>query len=196
LSYVIGVIFSSFAELIFSKVRSNKEVIPLNDDLKIIVMAAFREAFKIPQNVEIKWSRDHFYLCRSIVYERVPSVLPYLQRQSSLRQLRISLIPTFFVWLLVGIVWGIQNILGKSLLVGSIIIALSLVMFIALVLMTVDRAKSNEWREVPEVLTAFGASYRESHEKTKLENKRPLLVLSNLLSAVRTIIWQGEKSHE
>ncbi|MBN1450503.1 MAG: hypothetical protein JW963_05755 [Anaerolineales bacterium] len=172
LSYILGVIFSSFAELAFSKVKSHKEVIPLNDELKSIVIAAFRDTFKISQNTEIKWSRDHFYLCRSIVYERVPSVLPFIQRQSSLRQLRISLIPTLFVWLLVGIEWGIQNILDKSLIVGSTIIALSVIMFIAIAMMTINRARSNEWREVREVLTAFGASYRESQVREKTRARK------------------------
>jgi hypothetical protein len=171
LSYILGVLFSSLAELIFSKMKGYKEVIPLNDDLKSIVIAAYRDTFKLPKNAEVKWSRDHFYLCRSIVYERVPSALPFIQRQSSLRQLRISLVPTLFVWLIVGVVWGAQTIFNNSLLAGLLIIALSIIIYVVIALMTRNRAKSNEWREVREVLTAFAAGYKESQarEKTKAQ---------------------------
>jgi len=172
LSYVLGVIFSSVAELLFSKMKSYKEVIPLSDELKSIIIAAFRDTFAVPQTKEVRWSRDHFYLCRSVVSARMPSILPSIQRQSSLRQLRISLVPTLFVWLLVGIVWGVQNILDKSLLFGSTIIVLSILMFIAVVMMTVNRARSNEWREVREVLTAFGASYKEGQAKEKARTRK------------------------
>lgn len=173
LSYILGVILSSLAELIFSKVSSYKEVIPLNEELKSIIIATFRDTFKVPPATEIKWSRDHFYLCRSVVYERVPGVLPSIQRQSSLRQLRISLVPTLFVWLLVGIEWGIQNLLRGSLLFGSIIIVLSISLFIGIVIMTANRARSNEWREVREVLTAFGAGYKASQGKEKTRVRKP-----------------------
>jgi len=169
LSYILGVIISSIAELLFSKLKSNKEVIPLNDELKKITIATFREAFKVPKNTKIEWSRDHFYLCRSVVYERVPNVLPSLQRQSSLRQLRISLVPTIFIWLLVGIVWGIQKIMNNNLMAGSAVIVSVISMFVAITLVTINRARSNEWREVREVITAFNASYRKGlvHEKTE-----------------------------
>ena len=172
LSYVLGVLFSSVAELLFSKMKSYKEVIPLSDELKSIIIAAFRDTFAVPQNKEVQWSRDHFYLCRSVVSGRMPSILPSIQRQSSLRQLRISLVPTLFVWLLVGIVWGVQNILDKSFLFGSIIIVISVIIFIAVVMMTVNRARSNEWREVREVLTAFGASYKEGQAKAKARTQK------------------------
>ena len=177
LSYVLGVIFSSFAELLFSKVKSYKEIIPLNDELKSIIIAAFKNIFAVPQNKEVQWSRDHFYLCRSVVLARIPGALPSIQRQSSLRQLRISLVPTLFIWLLVGIVWGTQIILDRSLLFGSVIIVLSIVMFIAVVMMTINRARSNEWREVREVrevLTAFGASYREGEAKREGQDSNRL----------------------
>jgi uncharacterized membrane protein (DUF485 family) len=172
LSYVLGVIFSSFAELAFSRVKSHKDIIPLNDDLKKIIIATFRDVFRVPKATEIEWSRDHFYLCRSVVYERVPNVLPSLQRQSSLRQLRISLIPTLFVWLIAGVVLGIQTIIGKYILTGWMIISSSILMFIAITWITIDRARSNERREVREVLTAFGASYRKEQAKAKAEVRK------------------------
>jgi len=172
ISYILGVIVSSIAELLFSKVKSHKDIIPLNDELKKVVIATFRDVFKVPKDAKIEWSRDHFYLCRSVVYERIPNVLPYLQRQSSLRQLRISLIPTLFIWLLVGIVWGIQNIVVKSIIAGSIIIVSATLIFIAVTLITINRARSNEWREVREVLTAFSASYRKSQVNDKTEVRK------------------------
>ena len=172
LSYILGVIVSSFAEILFSKIKSHKDVIPLNDELKKITIATFRDFFKVPKDTKIEWSRDHFYLCRSVVYERVPNVLPFLQRQSSLRQLRISLIPTLFIWLLVGIVWGIQNIMDSYIIIGSITIVSSILIFIAITLITINRARSNEWREVREVLTAFSASYRKSQVNDKTEVRK------------------------
>jgi hypothetical protein len=172
LSYILGVIVSSFAEILFSKIKSHKDVIPLNDELKKITIATFRDVFKVPKDTKIEWSRDHFYLCRSVVYERVPNVLPFLQRQSSLRQLRISLIPTLFIWLLVGIIWGIQNIMDSYVIIGSITIVSSILMFIAITLITINRARSNEWREVREVLTAFSASHRKSQVNDKTEVRK------------------------
>jgi hypothetical protein len=172
LSYIVGIIFSSFAELAFSNIKGYKNVIPLNNELKKLVIASFKDAFKIPKDAKIEWSQDHFYLCRSVVYERVPSIFSLIQRQSSLRQLRINLLPALFIWLLVGIGWGIQIIIKNTVVSGLIIIALSLLLFILISVITIDRAKSNEQREVREVLTAFGASYRKSQEKDKTGTRK------------------------
>jgi uncharacterized membrane protein (DUF485 family) len=172
LSYIVGIIFSSFAELAFSNVKGHKNVIPLNNELKKLVIASFKDTFKIPKDAKIEWSQDHFYLCRSVVYERVPSIFSLIQRQSSLRQLRINLLPALFIWLLVGIGWGIQIVIKNTVVSGLIIIALSLLLFILISVITIDRAKSNEQREVREVLTAFGAIYRKSQEKDKTGTRK------------------------
>jgi hypothetical protein len=169
LSYIVGIIFSSIAELAFSKTMGYKNIIPLDDRLKGIIIESFRDTFKIPKDIKIEWSNDHFYLCRSVVYDRMPGILPVIQRQSSLRQLRINLLPALCIWLLVGIGWGIQNIAKMLIVPGSIIIVVSIFVFIGSFVITINRAKSNEWREVREVITAFGASSRKSQEKDKPE---------------------------
>lgn len=161
LSYIVGVIFSGFSELIFAKVKSYKEVIPLHDDLRKIILQAFTDTFKTSKGKKPEWSRDHFYMCRSFVYENMPNILPLIQRQSSLRQLRISLMPGLFIWFLAGIVWGIQEIAKNAVSEGVAIVITSSFLFVIITMMTVNRARSNEWREVREVLTAFGAGYKK-----------------------------------
>lgn len=171
LSYVIGIILSSFAELAFSKAKGHKDIIPLSGELKKIIIESFRETFKISKETEIEWSKDCFYLCRSVVYERAPSILSLIQRQSSLRQLRINLLPALFIWLLAGIGWGIQNV-PLSLVTGTVITLSSVVIFILISAITINRAKSNEWREVREVLTAFAASSKKIQEKDKTDIRK------------------------
>jgi hypothetical protein len=176
LSYIVGVIFSGFSELIFARVKGYKEVIPLNDDLKQVILKAFKDTFKITKKANSEWSRDHFYLCRSLVYENIPNILPVIQRQSGLRQLRISLMPGLFIWFLAGVVWGIQEIAKNAVTLGIIIVLGSAVLFLAITIMTINRARSNEWREVREVLTAFAAGYEKGsfREKNKIDNHKVL----------------------
>jgi hypothetical protein len=151
-------------------------VIPLNDDLKQVILKAFKDTFKITKKANSEWSRDHFYLCRSLVYENIPNILPVIQRQSGLRQLRISLMPGLFIWFLAGVVWGIQEIAKNAVTLGIIIVLGSAVLFLAITIMTINRARSNEWREVREVLTAFAAGYEKKsfREKNKIDNHKVL----------------------
>ncbi|MBI9050893.1 MAG: hypothetical protein JEZ00_15840 [Anaerolineaceae bacterium] len=172
LSYIAGILFSSFAELAFSKIKSHKDEIPLNNKVKEIITKTFRETFKISKDTTINWSKDHFYLCRSVVYERMPSILSLIQRQSSLRQLRINLLPALFIWLLVGIGWGVQSIDQNAIVPGKIIIVMSVLIYIIFSAITINRARSNEQREVREVLTAFGASYKKNQENDKTKNHK------------------------
>jgi uncharacterized membrane protein YbaN (DUF454 family) len=174
LSYIVGVILSGFSEVVFSKVRSYKNIIPLPDDVRTAVIEAFNDTFKISKDTKIEWSSNHFYLCRSLVVEYMPSVLPPIQRQSGLRQLRINLLPSLFIWLGVGLGWGRWTVANNATTEGVVLIVTSTVLFFLITAITFNRARSNEWREVREVLTAFLAGYRTGifREKNKVQGMR------------------------
>ncbi len=54
LSYILGVIVFSFAEILFSKTKSHKDVIPLNDEFKKITIVTFKDVFKVPKDTKIE----------------------------------------------------------------------------------------------------------------------------------------------
>jgi len=177
LSYITGVLFSGVSELLFSHVPGHKAKLPFHEEMNKLVLAAFRKTFRLPKGPQVEWSREHYYLCRSYVYEQMPGILSLVQRQSSLRQLRINLILPLVIWLAVGVTWGVQSLLNQAAVDGLIKIVVSLILFIPILIITINRAMSNEWREVREVLTAFvanaslGDTPEEKIDKTRQEPK-------------------------
>ena len=101
LSYILGVVLSGFTEIFTSQFR-----------YKTIPLVGFEEeiekAFKIIFDVKKLdgWTRAHFYLCRSLVFEYMPNAFQTIQRQSGLRQLRMNMLPSTLIWILAGIGWG------------------------------------------------------------------------------------------
>jgi hypothetical protein len=158
-SYILGVILSGFSEIPFSWIKGYKAAIPAKM-LRPSFVEAFQKTFAISGKSPFTWSRDYFYLCRSLVISHIPNAASLIQRQSSLRQLRINLLPSYVIWLAAGLLWGgwwIGNgdpTLGWGLVIGSFVLV-GLIGWI-----TAERAISNEYREVREVLTAFEAGYR------------------------------------
>lgn len=167
LSYITGVIGSGFSEVIFAYRRSSKDTILLHASLKNAVLDAFHDTFEIPVSAAGEWNREHYYLCRSMVYARVPGVQAHIQRQASLRQLRNNLLPSLVIWFAVGIVWGIQQLSDGATAQGIAGLVFSVALFIPILLNTINRAQSNEEREVREVLTAFVSGYRIKVEKDR-----------------------------
>ncbi|HSB01667.1 MAG TPA: hypothetical protein VLE49_13535 [Anaerolineales bacterium] len=177
LSYIAGILLSGFSEIAFRfydtrrKAQSQKDAIPLQDDLRRAIIEAYKDIFKISKGVKFEWSKDRFYVCRSLVFETMPSVLPPIQRQSSLRQLRMNLLPSLLIWFGAGLGWGIRELLSNDFLWGITLMVVSAVLFFAVTATTVNRMRSNDWREVREVLTAFLAGYEtgafENKEKKK-----------------------------
>lgn len=174
-SFVNGIILSGFAEVVyrrFSRQRGIKDSIPLQEARDEIV-EAFKVVFGIPKESTFQWSRVHFYLCRSLVWEFMPNATQMIQRQSGLRQLRMNLLASFVVWFFTGIGWGIWNVANQVVGWGIALIVVSCLLLFVVASVTVDRMRSNEWREVREVLTAFLAGYktgRFNREKAKAIN--------------------------
>lgn len=172
ISYIIGVICSGFSEMIYSGKRSSKDSILLHDDRKNLVLDAFQDMFGLLVTEAGKWNREHYYLCRSMVSARLPGAQANIQRQASLRQLRINLLVPLFIWWIVGITFGIHRWSGGSTFEGIAVVALSTVLFFAILLNTINRAQSNEAREVREVLTAFVSDYQMKIEKEREKAER------------------------
>lgn len=167
-SYILGVILSGVIELIANSFRLfYKPTIPLlgfEEDLK----KAFRDVFHLKQ--EIEWARPQFYLCRSVVFEYMPNAVQIIQRQSSLRQLRMNMLPSIFIWMSVGIAWGINMITNGKQSFGFGLILASVLLAILLFAITVDRMRSNDRREQRETYSAFLAGYETGLFK---KEKRP-----------------------
>jgi hypothetical protein len=159
ISYILGVIFSGMSELVINLLKGHKNEIPFDHDTRLMVIKAFQDTFKVLPGTGPDWSRANFYLCRSMVVAQMPAVLPTIQRQSGLRQLRVNLLPSILIWAFAGYFWGIQYLPGNAVLRfwGTLIYIFVSVLIIAI---TIERARSNEKREVREVLTAFVAGYQ------------------------------------
>lgn len=170
--YIVGVFLSGISEMVFGKFESYKDKLPFEGDANKPILKAFQQVFDAPKVTEKKWSKEHFYACRSLIGERMPSTSPALKRQSSLRQLRINLLPSLVIWCGAGIGWGIRYWLSSETGMGIGLIVASVVLSAAFMYITVDRARSNERREVREVLTAFLAGYQSgTFDKEKRKEK-------------------------
>jgi hypothetical protein len=160
----MGVVFSGFSEIAIKwrepEARAIiKSSIPLNvfrDEL----LDAFRDELKLSSGHKVQWSSDHFYLCRSLVAEKMQNCFQLIQRQSGLRQLRMNMTFPIIIWFVVGMVWGVRIITSGDRFWGLTLIALSLSLVLPTFLMLVNRMDSNERREVREVLTAFLAGHK------------------------------------
>ncbi len=156
LSYIVGIITSGFAEIAVRERHTAglKEALCL-DGFQSELVKAFDGLLSISPDVKPEWSVSHFYLCRSLVFEYMPNVGQIVQRQISLRQLRMNMIPSIMIWLAAAVLWGtvyaidVQPLWGGALIIGSILGA------IATISVLLNRMNDNEKREVRETLTAF-----------------------------------------
>ncbi len=163
-SFILGIVFSGFSEMaikrrdpeVRDRIKSSVPLAKFEGD----IVSAFRDMLKSDQENAALWSTDQFYLCRSLVFEKMPNCAQVIQRQIGLRQLRMNLTFPMIIWFFAGFGWGIHQISSSDHLWGIILIAVSVLLVIPAFIMIVDRMDSNERREVREVLSAFLAGYR------------------------------------
>jgi hypothetical protein len=176
LSYIVGILFSGLSEWVslYCEYKLNaknyKNAIPLRDDLHGAVQDAFKDIFKFPHETQLKWRKDYFYMCRSLVVYSMPNALQPIQRQSGLRQLRMNLLPTLLVWGFAGIGWGVKIANDGNMLGGRALSAGALVLGGLFIKTTISSMQSNEWREAREVLTAFLVGYQTGAFKEKIKS--------------------------
>lgn len=153
-SYILGVILSGVSEIFVSNLKSYKEDIPSKFFTISSIIDSYNKVFPKRTITDNKWTLGHYYLCRSFIYKNFPEIIPIIQRQSSLRQLRINLLPIYLIFLIDGIILcKIKLANYKVMLIVAIVFLI--ILFIILLLITLERARSNEKREVREVLKAL-----------------------------------------
>src|SRR4030095_9461 len=101
-SFIMGVVFSGFSEIAIKwrepEARATiKTSIPLSN-FQPQFLDAFRDVLKLDREDQILWSRDHFYICRALVFERMQSCAQLIQRQIGLRQLRMNMTFPIIIW--------------------------------------------------------------------------------------------------
>ena len=164
LSYSLGVIFSGFAEIIeyriaVKKTPRIKAIIPLQE-LRNEIIQSMKELLGKTKGSDLDWSVSHYYLCRSYIWKYAPEVAEILVREISIRQLRLNLLHTVTVWALAGIGWGIRLINNQILEWGMVLLTVSILAWYPLCQSLINRMRSNEEREVREVLSAFLVTYK------------------------------------
>ncbi len=163
-SFILGIVFSGFSEMAIkwrepeerSRIKSSIPLSNFEDD----IVSAFGNILKPNQENATQWSKDQFYLCRSLVFEKMPNCTQLIQRQIGLRQLRMNLAFPIIIWFIAGLGWGIHQIRNNDQFWGIILVAVSMSFVIPVFIMIMNRMDSNERREVREVLSAFLAGYR------------------------------------
>lgn len=188
ISYIIGVLFSTFTDVILRehpksiRRKQNKGNIQIHDErLKAAVVLAFNDLFfdragprKMSQPAETgTWNEDYYYICRSLVTERMPKAAASGIREGAYRQLRMNLVGSVAIWGLTGILWGIKLLMepsylnqmaGASISIESgwavAIIASSIGVSICLIVLLRRLMDRHEQREVREILTSFLAGYK------------------------------------
>jgi hypothetical protein len=164
-SFIFGVIISGFAEILTHSSRHKDDIqIPL-DGFEKDIRAAFSNVFG--KKGDFKWTRNHFYLCRSMVIQHMPYESQGILRQSSLRQLRMNMLPSIAMWLLTGLSWSFQFYRNDLTQWGIALALLTIISGIIIILNSLNRMQNNDKREVRETLAAFLVGY-----KTGMFNKK------------------------
>jgi|GEM_PF-3131722 len=163
-SFIMGVAYAGFSEIAIKwrepEARASIKIsIPLTE-FEDEIRKAFHDVLKLNRKEKVQWSKDHFYLCRSLVFEKMPNCAQLIQRQIGLRQLRMNMTFPIIIWFVVSVAWGIKNITNNNLFWGITLIIVSVSLVIPTFLMIINRMDSNERREVREVLVAFLAGYK------------------------------------
>ncbi len=153
-SYIFGVILSGFTEIITKRSANNIPLSGFEEEVK----KAFQAVFSIKNLNE--WTKVHFYLCRSLVFEYMPNASQTIQRQSGLRQLRTNMLPSAIIWLFAGIGWGWSMINNGLQQWGITLMIFSPILCALFFIVTINRMRSNDQRETRETLSAFLAGYK------------------------------------
>jgi uncharacterized membrane protein len=177
LSYVVGILFSGISLNIVEWVErvqkhKNSRGIITVDKFQDDIVKAFKDVFNVSKDSnKPQWSNAHFYLCRALVLEKMPTVGQRIERQSSIRQLRGNLVFPILIWMVIGIGWGIYLLQIKINEWGIALIASSFIIGVLFLRITFSRMHNNEDREVREVLTGFLAGYSAGIFQKKIPNK-------------------------
>lgn len=157
-SFILGVLMSGIAEILTFQIRhKNDTKIPVEGFEKEIEKA-FNAIFV--RKKESKWTRQNFYLCRSMVMHYMPNESQVIQRQSSFRQFRMNLLPALVIWILNGVLWGLQIYFNFSIQWGFYLILATAIFGITIFLITINRMQNNDTREIRETLVAFLIGYK------------------------------------
>jgi len=166
-SYSIGVLFAGISEKLFRK-SDIKNIFPKRlAKYENEMVEAFRSTYELGDK-EIVWGSDTYYLCRSLVFEKMPSAGLFIHRQIALRQLRMNLFIPLVIWMINGIIFGLVVILQWqqwNKLWGILLIFLLVILTPVIWKNLKDRMDSNEEREVREVISAFLAGFHSNSLK-------------------------------
>jgi hypothetical protein len=120
-------------------------------------------AFKALFGLQDAWSKKHFFVCRALVREKMPSCVSVVDRRASLRLMRRnSLMPTALL-AIAGIIAGFETsgdrTTGLYWSIGLIVLSLVGGWFIIWTLWKAEQRQRE--REVREVCAAFLVVYNE-----------------------------------
>jgi len=165
ISYIMGVIFSGFSrnlvDLIekFTKYEEVRKAIPF-DDFRDEIIKAFQDIFEHTPESKSNWSKTHYYLCRSLVFEKMPTTGLRADRQSILALFRRNLVFPIFIWFIAGIAWSISFISNNFFEWGILLIIITILTSFFSITTTIDRLHGGDSRETREVLLGFLAGYK------------------------------------
>jgi hypothetical protein len=165
ISYVMGVIFSGFSRNLvtliekLTKYKDVRKTMPF-DDFRDEVIKAFQDIFGNTPESKSHWSRTHYYLCRSLVFEKMPTIGLRADRQSNLALFRRNLVLPIFIWFITGVAWSISLINSNFVEWGILLIVITVLAWFFSITTTIDRLHGGESRETREVLLGFLAGYK------------------------------------
>jgi hypothetical protein len=165
LSYIMGVIFSGFSSGMVRWIEKISKYKNPNNSLPPAmlpeeVLKAFYDVASIANEKDFVWTKYHYYLCRSIVTEKMPAIAPRIARQSDMALFRRNLVFPLLVWTVTGIGWGIWSINNGILIWGITLITLSLIGSVLIIKVTIQRMHNSKETETRETLIGFLAGYK------------------------------------
>lgn len=164
LSYIAGVILSSFSSGVVKKIekvtkyKNYHEVLP--DELfPREVIKRYKAMMNIGKGEEIHWTRNHFRICRSFVIHTMPALAPKIERHADLGLFRRNLVVPLIIWAFTGIYWGVSIILQGFIVWGIIVIIFSAMFSWLTISTTINRMHNSNYIETRDVLLGFIIAY-------------------------------------
>lgn len=164
--YALGVFLSGFSASILRFIErvtkyQSSWVSVLVSEFNVAEFAnAFKGVFGSSSTTQFEWNKSHFYLCRAMVYEYMPNMAQYTQRQNALVVMRRNLMAPIGIWLFTGIGWGVWTIGNGRTDWGITLISLSILVTISVAVSTVSRMHDSSARVSRYVISAFVAGYK------------------------------------
>lgn len=133
---------------------------PLNNRLLEDFKGEIKIAFERLFGTYDKWSKNQYYLIRSVVRELAPQSAEYANRQNSLRHMRKNSILPLWLWGLAGVVVGIKIICAGNTIWGLVLIVLSATLTYLLTHILLEGVVRNREFEVRDYCLAFLSLYK------------------------------------